>query len=136
MALLHPGSFKFVAPSLHRFVHCTILRRWEYYGQRFGIARQAERGMIADFTADQSPWHRHYRYRQIRALAPGGLETLAWAVYYPAFRALWTLRQVFKVLTFGRVRRLPAPLNCLNIRLSRMRSFPGDQLTILFRKTL
>ena len=134
LTFLDPGNFKFVAPGLHRFVHCVILRRRDYYDERFGSARKSERGMIADFTLDQSPWHRHYAYRQIRAFAPVELETLGWAVYYPAFRALWTLRQVLRVLTFGRVRRLPRPLNWLNNRLSRMRSLAGDQLIVLFGK--
>lgn len=134
LTFLDPGNFKFLAPGLHRFVHCVILRRRDYYDERFGRARKSERGMIADFTLDQSPWHRHYAYRQIRRLAPDKLETLAWAVYYPAFRALWTLRQALKVLTFGRMRRLPRPLSWLNRRLSRMRSPAGDQLIVLFRK--
>lgn len=134
LTFLDSGNFKFVAPGMHRFVHCTILRRKDYYQERFGSERENERGMIADFTLDQSPWHRHYSYKEIRSLAPDELKTRGWAVYYPAFRALWTLRLVMKVLTFGFVRRLPPPLSWFSARLSRTRSRAGDQLIILFQK--
>ena len=91
-------------------------------------------GMIADFTLDQSPWHRHYRYQHIRSLTPTVLETVAWTVYFPGFRALSCLRLARKVLTCGRLQGLPGPLRGLAKRLSRCESKLGDQLVILFRK--
>ncbi len=134
LTFIDPGNFKFLVPGLHRFIHRTVLRRKAYYEQRFGSARRVERGMVADFTTDQSPWHRHYSYEQIRALAPTELQTLAWAAYSPAFRALWSLRLVLQVLTFGRLRRLPWPLNRLSAHLSRRQSRTGDQLLVMFEK--
>ena len=134
LTFLDPGNFKFVAPRLHRFIHCILLRQESYYEQRFGTARKNEKGMLADFTIDQSPWHRHYSYDRIRALVPAALETVAWAAYYPAFRALWSLRLVLKVVTLGLVQRLPRPLQWVSCRLSRVQSRWGDQLIILFEK--
>lgn len=134
LTFLDPGNVKFVAPRLHRFIHCTLLRRGDYYLRRFGTGRQRGRGMLADFTLDQDPWHRHYSYGQVRAMAPEALRTLAWAVYYPAFRALWSLRLALKVLTRGRWKELPRPLQRWNDRLSRRTSRGGDQLVILFEK--
>ncbi len=135
LTFLDPGNFKFVAPRLHRFIHCTILRQRVYYEDRFGRTRRSEKDMIANYTLDRPPWHRHYSYEQIRALTPAELKTVAWAVYFPAFRALWTLRTVLTVLTFGRVQTLPLPLHWLNDRLSRTPSRWGDQLIILFQKS-
>ena len=134
LTFLDPGNIQFVAPDLHRFVQCTILGKQDYYQERFGSVRKSEQGMIADFILDQSPWHRHYAYKQIRTLAPDELRTLTWTVYYPAYRALWTLSLVLRVLAFGRVRQLPQPLRWLNNRLSRLRSPAGDQLIVLFEK--
>ena len=134
LTFLDPGNVKFVAPRLHRFIHCTVLRRQDYYEQRFGATRQREQGMTADFTIDQRPWHRHYRYSRIRALAPAELETVAWVVYFTAFRALWSLQLVLRVLTCGRISELPRPLRWCNKCLSRRAGALGDQLVVLFQK--
>lgn len=131
---LDPANAKFVAPRLHRFVLCTILRRGQYYEGRFGAARRAEAGMIGDFTTDQAPWHRHYRYGHIRRLAPDTLETVDWAVYYPAMRALWMLAIGAGIVSRGRFMDIPPPASWLAYRLSRTRSLLGDQLVVLFRK--
>lgn len=135
LTFLDPGNFKFVAPRLHEFIHRTLLRQRGYYEERFGASRRTERGMIADFTLDQTPWHRHYPYRQIRSLTPPELSTVAWSAYSPAFRALWCLRLALGVLTFGLMNRLPPPLSWLARRLSRVESRRGDQLVVLFEKT-
>ena len=119
---------------MHRFIHCTLLRRKAYYEKRFGAARKAATGMFADFSVDQSPWHRHYRYEAIRTLVPQELETVARAVYFPAFRALWSFRLALSVMSFGRLRNLPMPLNWLDKRWSRRETLLGDQLVILFEK--
>ncbi len=134
LTFLDPGNFKFVAPGVHRFIHRRLLGQKDYYNARFGSGRRSEQGMIADFSTDQIPWHRHYPYHKLRALAPDNLKTLGYAVYSPAFRALWTLRLALKVLTLGRVRDLPRPLRWLERRLSRVQSRLGDQLVVLFEK--
>lgn len=135
LTFLDPGNFKFVAPRLHEFIHGKLLRQRGYYEERFGSRRRTQRGMIADFTLDQTPWHRHYPYRQIRSLAPPELSTIAWSAYSPAFRALWSLRLVLRVLTLGWLQRLPPPFSWLARRLSRVESRRGDQLVVLFQKT-
>ncbi len=134
LTFLDPGNMKFVAPRAHKFIHVKVLRRPDFYEQNFGEKREASVGMKGDFTTDQDAWHRHYRYRQIRALAPAELETLAWAVYYPAFRAIWTMELALRVLSRGRIRRHPAPIRWLDDRLSRCETRMGDQLVVLFRK--
>ncbi len=134
LTFLDPGNFKFIAPRVHRFIHCTVLRRKEYYRARFGDSRRDHRGMVADFTLDQSPWHRHYRPGEIQALAPRDLATVGWSVYYPAFRALWSLRLVLKVASLGLAKQLPGPLRWLDRRLSRCECRWGDQLVMLFEK--
>jgi len=134
LTFLDPGNVKFVMPRLHRFIHRTLLRRKAYYEQRFGDARRSNQGMIADFTVDQDPWHRHYRFEEIRSRAPAELSPVAWAVYFPAFRALWSLRLALNSLTFGRVQQLPWPLSAAYRRLSRYQSNWGDQLVVLFEK--
>ena len=134
LTFLDPGNVKFAAPGLHRFVHCTLLRRKAYYEARFGPSRRSSKGMIADFSVDQRPWHRHYTYADIRALAPDELRTVGWRVYYPGFRALWCVRHVLRILTLGWLKSLPWPLGALDRRLSRMESLRGDQLVIMFEK--
>jgi SAM-dependent methyltransferase len=134
LTFLDPGNVKFVVPRLHQFLHCTVMRRADYYESRFGSARRAGQGMVADFTLDQTPWHRHYRLADIRSKVPVEMEPVAWAVYFPAFRALWSLRLFLNVLTLGRVRDLPAPLNAAHRRLSRCENRWGDQLVVLFEK--
>jgi len=134
LTFIDPGNVKFVAPWLHRFVHQIVLRQKSYYEERFGQSRRTERGLLADFTTDHSPWHRHYTAERIRALAPSDLVPVASAVYFPAFRALWMLRMGLKVLTFGRLNSLPWPLSVANRSLSRCTSRWGDQLVMLFEK--
>ena len=134
LTFLDPGNVKFVAPRFHRFVHVRILGHRDYYVSRFGAARKSRDRMIADFTTDQQAWHRHYTYPQIRSLTPKCLKTVGWAVYYPAFRALWLLAQVLKVISQNRIKTLPVPLQRLDNRLSRVESLSGDQLVVLFRK--
>ena len=134
LTFLDPGNFKFIAPSLHSFVHRKILRQKDYYDENFGGDRRSEKGMIADFTVDQDPWHRHYSYKQIRTLASGNLNTLGWSAYSPAFRALWALELVLKVVTRGKRTQLPRPLQRLSNRLTRRRTTTGDQLVVLFEK--
>ncbi len=82
----------------------------------------------------RSPWHRHYSYDRIRALVPAMLETVAWAVYSPAFRAFSSLQLVLRVVTFGWVQGLPQALQWASCRVSRVQSRWGDQLIILFEK--
>jgi len=134
LTFLDPGNFKFAVPRIHRFIHRTILRRKDFYEDRFGGERRAKLGMVADFTIDQNPWHRHYRFEEIRSRAPANLQPLAWAVYFPAFRALWSLQLALKVLTFGCVQTLPRLLSSAYRRLSRRENRWGDQLVILFEK--
>jgi SAM-dependent methyltransferase len=134
LTFLDPGNVKFIAPALHRFVHVNLLGRRDYYERRFGQERRTEQGMIADFTAGDDAWHRHYRYADIRALAPPQLRTLAWRAYFPGMRALWSLRLALNVLSFGRIERLPRPLAWLFSGLSRCENRWGDQLVILFEK--
>jgi hypothetical protein len=131
LTFLDPGNVKFVLPSLHALIHRRVLRQSEYYERRFGDARR-QKGMCADFCTQQAAWHRHYRYEQVRRLAPPELRTLAWACYYPAFRALWCLGLLIRVVTRGRVAGLPATR--LKTRLSRCQGLGGDQLIVMFQK--
>ncbi|MCK6457141.1 MAG: class I SAM-dependent methyltransferase [Phycisphaerae bacterium] len=135
LTFLDPGNFKFLAPAVHRFIHRTVLRQRSYYEKRFGDARRSEQGMIADFSVREEPWHRHYACEEILALAPSSLRLLAWTAYYPAFRALWTLRLAFQVCSFGLLRRLPPPFRWLAAALARRESRWGDQLVMMFEKT-
>jgi len=134
LTFIDPGNMKYVTPRLHRFIHRTLLRQKDYYERRFGQARLDEKGMVADFTTDQDPWHRHYRFKTIESVAPESLSVVAWSSYYPAFRALWTLRLALKVLSFGWIKRLPWPFSAINRKLSRVESGAGDQLVVLFQK--
>ena len=136
LTFLDPGNVKFLMPRLHRFVHLRLLGDRTYYERRFGAERRCDRKMVADFTLDQEPWHRHYRYGEIRALAPQSLRTVVWAVYYPAFRAFAALRQALRVLTRGTCESLPGPLQALNFALSRVQTRWGDQLVVLFQKRI
>jgi SAM-dependent methyltransferase len=132
---LDPGNLKFLFPQLHRFTHRTVLRRADHYEDHFGQARREARGMIADFTIDQNPWHRHYRYDEVRALAPHSLETVSWAVYNPGLRLCCCARIACRVLTRGRYAKDPWPFNVWNHWASRRETVLGDQLVVLFRRT-
>ncbi len=134
LTFIDPGNLKFVMPGVHRFIHRTLLGQKDYYERRFGQARLNDKGMVADFTTDQIPWHRHYRFQTIQSVAPQCLEVVAWSTYFPAFRAFWTLRLVLKVLTLGWIKRLPWPLSAIYRKLSRVESRTGDQLVVLFHK--
>jgi ubiquinone/menaquinone biosynthesis C-methylase UbiE len=131
---LDPANIKFVMPRLHRVVHKVALRNPAYYEARFGDARKAKQNMIADFTLDQRPWHRHYAYEQIRALAPPALETVDWAVYFPAMRALWLLGTALQVASLGSIENTRNRFGRMKTLLSRQETRFGDQLVILFRK--
>lgn len=136
LTFLDPGNVKFLAPGLHRFIHRVMLRQPDFYDKNFGASRRRDQGMIADFTVDQIPWHRHYNVQQIRNLAPPNLQLAAWAVYYPGFRALWSLRLALKALTAGRYLQHPSLLKKLDCWLSRCKNRCGDQLIALFEKTV
>jgi SAM-dependent methyltransferase len=131
---LDPANIKFILPRLHRLVHLGPLRNNSYYDARFGDARKTERNMIADFTLDQRPWHRHYSFEQIRALTPPELETLSWEVYFPAMRALWLLGTAVQVASLGRIKNTGERFGWLKSVLSRRQTRLGDQLVVLFRK--
>jgi len=134
LTFLDPANIKFVVPRLHRFVHAVALRNRAYYEARFGSARQTRKNMIADFTLDQRPWHRHYKYEHIRALSPSELETVGWAVYFPAMRALWLLGTCVQIATLGRIKNTGDRFGWLKSVLSRRQTRLGDQLVVLFRK--
>jgi SAM-dependent methyltransferase len=134
LTFLDPANVKFVVPRLHRFVHLLPLRNKTYYDARFGSARKTKQNMIADFTLDQRPWHRHYKYEQIRVLTPPALETVGWAVYFPAMRALWLLGTGVQIASLGRIKNTGDRFGWLKSLLSRRQTRLGDQLVVLFRK--
>ena len=134
LTFLDPGNAKFVAPKVHGFIHRFLLRNPEYYEQRFGGERKEKQGMVGDFTTDQDCWHRHYRYEEIRRLAPASLETRGWAVYYPGMRACWCAQLAAKTLSGGRYSKTPWPFSSFSRWASRRQTMLGDQLVILFRK--
>lgn len=61
---------------------------------------------------------------------------VAHRVYFPAMRAFWLLKGVLRVLTRGRLTRLPWPFDALERTLSRCESRTGDQLVMLFRRSV
>jgi len=125
-----PGNVKFAFPRIHRFVHWILGNR--QYGERFGAARREQLGMISDISANQErPWHRHYKYEEIRALADDSLETISWETKYPGMRLSWYILIVWRAL----FRRDPRWLDTLTAPLSRWRTTGGDQLVIVFRKS-
>jgi SAM-dependent methyltransferase len=134
LTFLDPANLKFVAPQVHRFVHAVPLRNAAYYDARFGNGRKTKQNMIADFTLDQRPWHRHYKYEEIRAMTPPELETESWAVYFPAMRALWLLGTAVHIASFGGVKNTGDRFGRLKSLLSRRQTLRGDQLVVLFRK--
>lgn len=134
LTFIDPANAKFIAPRLHRFVHVNILRRREYYERHFGANRRQAKGMVGDFTLDQEPWHRHYRFRELAAKAPPELAVEAWAVYFPAMRALWALSSALQVASLGWLPNSAERFGFLKRRLSRWRTRCGDQLVVMFRK--
>ncbi len=134
LTFLDPGNVKVVLPRLHRFMHRTVLRNRDYYDGRFGEARQEAQGMLADFTLDRIPWHRHYSFSDIRRLTPEVLETIEWRAYFPLMRAFLFVALAVRVLTRGRIAGLTGAAYRQYNRLSRVNSLAGDQLVVLFRK--
>jgi SAM-dependent methyltransferase len=133
LTFVDPGNFKFLFPRLHRFIHVHVRKNERYYRQRF--ERGAEKGLAGDISVGhRRPWHRHYGPEQILAFCPPELELVAHAAYFPAMRALLTLRLTFNVCSGGLIKRLPWPLCSLEQRLSKIESRGGDQLVMLFRK--
>jgi GrpB-like predicted nucleotidyltransferase (UPF0157 family) len=87
--------------------------------------------MISDISANQSnPWHRHYRYAEIRALADESLRTEHVETAYPAMRAFWYI----DILWRGILHKEPQWTRVFTRRLSRWKTTGGDQLVIVFRK--
>ncbi|MDB4932248.1 MAG: hypothetical protein JWM10_4732 [Myxococcaceae bacterium] len=130
---LDPANFKFMLPSAHRLIHRTVLRDEGYYESRFGEARR-QSGMLADFSLDQDPWHRHYHFDELAGHVPDSLVVERWATYYPGMRASWTAEIVLRVLTRGRVATAPRWLHALKNRASRREGLGGDQLVVAFRR--
>ena len=69
LTFLDPANFKVVAPRLHRWVYCTLLRRRAYYEARFGDERRRRTGLFGSLAAE-NPWHRHYRVRDLLKRRP------------------------------------------------------------------
>lgn len=133
LTFLDPGNFKFIFPRVHRFIHLRVRRDAAYYQKRF--ERTSAMGLAGDISVGRRrPWHRHYRPAEILSACPQELELVAQRVYFPAMRALLTLRLALNVCSGGLIKRLPWPLSALERRLSRMESRGGDQLVLLFRK--
>jgi hypothetical protein len=87
--------------------------------------------MISDISANQeNPWHRHYRYAEIRALACESLRTEHVETIYPAMRAFWCVDILWRTI-FGRD---AGWARVFTRRLSRWKTSGGDQLVIVFRK--
>lgn len=134
LTFLDPGNFKFVLPSLHRVIHRNVLGQRQYYDELFGRQTRDRKQMVADFSLAHDPWHKHYRFDEIRAVAPPELDVLAWRSYFFGMRALWSLRLALGVLSFGRMKTLPQPIKALFGSLSRRESRWGDQLVVMFQK--
>lgn len=132
---MDPGNLKVLLPRLHRFTHKTLLSNRAYYEERFGEGRRIRQGMYADFSADHKPWHRHYRYEQIRVLADPTLQTVAWAAYYPGMRLCWCSQIASRILTHDGNSKVPWPFSSWSYIASRMETQTGDQLVVLFRKS-
>jgi len=135
LTFLDVGNFKFVMPRLHRFLHVRILRDPTYFATRF--ERTEAIGLIGDISVSsgRKPWHRHYRLRDIAGHCPAGLTIERHGVYFPAMRAFMLVSAAIKVVTAGRLARIPWPFSALERRLSRISSTTGDQLVVLMQKT-
>jgi SAM-dependent methyltransferase len=124
-----PGNAKFVFPSLHALAHRLTGNR--KYEAQFGANRREQLGMISDISANQEhPWHRHYKYEEIRRLAGDSLRTERVETIFPAMRAFWWVQIGWRAL----FRRDPEWVNKFMAPLSRWKSGGGDQLVIVFRK--
>ncbi len=133
LTFLDAANFKLLFPRIHRLIHCRILGHPEYYEQHFGRAHR-EAGLFGDISAYRDPWHRHYRHEEVCRFAPPELQPIAWASYFPGYRAMTLLRSLTQVCTAGRVKHLPFPFALLGARLSHIEGRGGDQLVILFQK--
>ena len=130
---IDPGNFKFLFPRLHRFIHLYVRPNEQYYRERF--ERGATKGLAGDISVGhRRPWHRHYRPEQIVSFCAPELELVRAAAYFPAMRALLTLRLTLNVCSGGLIKHLPWPFSALEQQLSTMESRGGDQLIMLFRK--
>jgi len=126
---MDPGNIKFAFPRLHRLSHKLLGNR--NYETQFGERRKNELRLISDISANQeNPWHRHYFYEEIRALADGSLETDLTEVWYPGMRAFWCVH----IIWTGAFGSAPRWLHPFISALSRRRTRLGDQLVIRFRK--
>jgi SAM-dependent methyltransferase len=124
-----PGNAKFVFPRLHALAHGAMGNR--KYDAQFGEGRREQLGLISDISAHQEhPWHRHYRYEEIRRLADGALRTESVETVFPGMRACWWITIVWR----GVFRRDPEWVKALTGPLSRWKTRGGDQLVIVFRK--
>lgn len=134
LTFLDAGNFKFVFPGLHQFIHRRVLAAGEEYEERFG--RVGGRELIGDISvsANRRPWHRHYKPREIERFAEPSLVPQATGVYFPAMRAIGTMRMMLRVLTRGKIQELPRIILRCEKRLSEMQSSAGDQLVMLLTK--
>lgn len=134
LTAIDPGNLTFVFPRWHERVHTEVLHDAEYFERRFGPGRRRALGMVADFTADQRPRHRHYTFAHLRALVPNALETVAHAAYFPAMRRFWALQVLRRVLSHGCQSELPRRLFTCYAALGRCEGWMGDQLVVLLRR--
>ena len=67
-------------------------------------------------------------------MAPPALETVGWAVYFPAMRALWLLGTALQIAGLGRIKNTGDRFGRMKSLLSRQQTRLGDQLVVLFRK--
>lgn len=134
LTFLDPGNFKFAFPRIHRFIHLKIKRDRDYYNERF--VRGAQKGLAGDITVsgDRKPWHRHYKPAQITAACPSTLQLERCTVYFPGLRAMMALDGVLRIISGGRIKKLPRPLAAMERWLSRVESRTGDQLVMLLHK--
>jgi SAM-dependent methyltransferase len=123
------GNFKFVAPSLHRFIHCFVLRQSGHYGKRFSAT-----GIVGDIVVGNGrrPWHRHYRLAQVEALLPPTLHIERAASYFPAMRLLMLLKVVVRVASRNRIRPQRLPLESW---LEQRQTWLGDQLVVCAKRS-
>jgi ubiquinone/menaquinone biosynthesis C-methylase UbiE len=127
---MDPGNVKFALPRLHRFAHrCLGNRKYE---AQFGAARREKLGLISDISANQeNPWHRHYRYEEIRSLADDSLQPEHIITVHPGMRAVWCVAIIWRIL----FHQHPKWTSAIASRLSRWKTIGGDQLVISFRKS-
>lgn len=124
------GNLKFALPRLHRLAHRIFGNNG--YEDRFGIRRRQRLGLISDISAGQpNPWHRHYRFSEIRAFADSSLQAEQVQITFPGMRASWYVEILWRSI----FRRDPQWLTRVTAPLSRWMTSGGDQMIILFRKS-